>query len=292
MNAQKDVDKESLELDRLSEAWGDEQRKPTCQPNPPQNEPSSVPTATGNAPDYTVKGEAQLGHPLARAVEIYHSIVQHQQAGLLDDTLGLIVRLSAWSQTLTVHTPQKKQQLQQLAASGVLANVITDLPSNLTFASDNKHEGATLSLIPNELLLRILRSLSDTTTIERFAAVCRKARVLSLNPLPWRRFFADGTVLSLLAVKIFHLSQAIFAHEGLPCGSLATRWISRSDIQLAFFSRSLSLQFPDAMLTLHSKPLGRWNKLEIISYEAVDAEGEAVLFALNYRPFWFSKVKS
>ena len=45
-------------------------------------------------------------------------------------------------------------------------------------------------------------------------------------------------------------------------------------------------------LTHHFKPLGRWNKLEIISYEAADAEGEAVLFALNYGPFWFSKVKS
>ena len=36
-----------------------------------------------------------------------------------------------------------------------------DFPSNLTFAS-NKHEGATLSLIPDELLLSILRSLDMT----------------------------------------------------------------------------------------------------------------------------------
>ena len=52
MNAQKDVDKESLELDRLSKAWGDEQRKPTRQHNPPQNKPSAVPTATDNGTQF------------------------------------------------------------------------------------------------------------------------------------------------------------------------------------------------------------------------------------------------
>ena len=45
-------------------------------------------------------------------------------------------------------------------------------------------------------------------------------------------------------------------------------------------------------LTLHFKPLGQWNKLEIISYEAADAEGEAVPFALNYGPFWFSRSRA
>ena len=47
-------------------------------------------------------------------------------------------------------------------------------------------------------------------------------------------------------------------------------------------------------LTLRSKPLGRWNKLDLVSYESVNIEdGEVVPLPLKHeRPFWFSKVKS
>lgn len=250
MNAQKDVDEESLELARFREAWREEvrQRKSTRQPNgpPPQNETSTLPTASGSgssnanqpavwfpshpipsglasacastAPDYTFKGDTQLGHPLARAVEIYRSAARHEQEGLLDDALRLyrqafrlepnvdrayfsetqrLQRLATTQPVTASRSHQKTASFEKREAnfsttraeshptSGVLAYLIADFPSNLTFASDNKHEGATLSLIPDELLLRILRSL-DTTTIERFANVCRKARVLTLDSLIWR----------------------------------------------------------------------------------------------------------
>jgi F-box protein 9 len=47
-------------------------------------------------------------------------------------------------------------------------------------------------------------------------------------------------------------------------------------------------------LTLRSRPLGRWNKLEFNVYESINLEdGEATALALkNERPFWFSKVRS
>ena len=47
-------------------------------------------------------------------------------------------------------------------------------------------------------------------------------------------------------------------------------------------------------LTLRSRPLGRWNKLEFDEYESINLEdGEATALGLkNERPFWFSKVRS
>lgn len=47
-------------------------------------------------------------------------------------------------------------------------------------------------------------------------------------------------------------------------------------------------------LTLRSRPLGRWNKLEFDKYESINLEdGEATALGLkNERPFWFSKVRS
>ncbi|KAF5387382.1 hypothetical protein D9757_005728 [Collybiopsis confluens] len=47
-------------------------------------------------------------------------------------------------------------------------------------------------------------------------------------------------------------------------------------------------------LTLLSRPLGRWNKMDIVSYDSVNLEtGDASPVALKHeRPFWFSKVRS
>jgi len=47
-------------------------------------------------------------------------------------------------------------------------------------------------------------------------------------------------------------------------------------------------------LTLRSRPLGRWNKLDFKGYESVDLEsGETTPLSLKHeRAFWFSKVRS
>ena len=48
------------------------------------------------------------------------------------------------------------------------------------------------------------------------------------------------------------------------------------------------------ILDLRSRPLGRWNRLDLRTYDSVHLEsGEATPLALkNERPFWFSKVRS
>lgn len=47
-------------------------------------------------------------------------------------------------------------------------------------------------------------------------------------------------------------------------------------------------------LTLRSRPLGRWNKLDFDAYDSVDLEsGETIPLSLKHeRAFWFSKVRS
>jgi F-box protein 9 len=47
-------------------------------------------------------------------------------------------------------------------------------------------------------------------------------------------------------------------------------------------------------LNLRSRPLGRWNKLELLAYESVAMEsGEVCDLSLkNERGFWFSRVRS
>jgi F-box protein 9 len=47
-------------------------------------------------------------------------------------------------------------------------------------------------------------------------------------------------------------------------------------------------------LVLRSRPLGRWNKLEMAAYDSIDLEtGNISSLGLKHeRPFWFSKVKS
>lgn len=58
---------------------------------------------------------------------------------------------------------------------------------------------------------------------------------------------------------------------------------------------SIDCRYTFAMsLNLISRPLGRWNKMEITGYDSVKVEtGDAEPITLkNERPFWFSKVKS
>ncbi|KAG7093675.1 hypothetical protein E1B28_007334 [Marasmius oreades] len=58
---------------------------------------------------------------------------------------------------------------------------------------------------------------------------------------------------------------------------------------------SLRLRYVFTMsLSLRSRPLGRWNKLDITSYDSIHLEtGDVHPVALKHeRPFWFSKVRS
>ena len=68
---------------------------------------------------------------------------------------------------------------------GGSATLLQGFPQILTFERENEEEGAPLQTLPEELLILILRML-DPTSIERFAAVCRRAFALSLDNTIWR----------------------------------------------------------------------------------------------------------
>ena len=81
----------------------------------------------------------------------------------------------------TVHHPDRH-------VSGVLARIVADFPDVLSFEPEDEKAPLFLQWLPDELLVHILRYLG-TMAIERFACVCRKARVITLDTAIWRLGF-------------------------------------------------------------------------------------------------------
>ncbi|KAG2157698.1 uncharacterized protein EDB93DRAFT_1238531 [Suillus bovinus] len=378
---------------------------------------AGAPTVTTHTASH---GQSHLSPNLAHAIEVYRKAVVHEQHSRLDEALQLYrqaFRLDANVdrayfieeqrtqerstakpashrkvpstvsvdgvtrdvQKLEVH---KNSKDKSFVTSGYLAQVLKSFPENPVFEPENEKEGLPINLIPDELLLQILRIL-DYTTIERFAAVSRKARVLSLDSAIWRdfvhlaykppqiaddepitniveryssdyrrayiehprlrldgvyiavchymragssenawvnvthlityhrylRFFPNGQVLSLLAneewqpqivipmlkpnlrMKGFYIGNWSLSGSTVYITNLVEKHLSHT---YATTDPQPNRYFFQMTLALHSRPLGRWNKLDFIGYDSVNVEdGEAVPLPLrNERSFWFSKVKS
>jgi len=113
------------------------------------------------------------------------------------------------------------------------------------------------------------------------------------------RFFQDGSVLSLLAndenpSQVVHQLKGSFIRSGLYTGTWhvsGSRVIVRDLVDL---SRTVTKYSFEMSLILRSKPLGRWNKLEMTQYRTkrIDTGDSESLPLKNQRPFWFSKVRS
>ncbi|OCH87518.1 hypothetical protein OBBRIDRAFT_837296 [Obba rivulosa] len=71
--------------------------------------------------------------------------------------------------------------------AGSLASLIKTWPHDISFEPEDERQPVPLRLLPEELLVHILRNL-DTSNIERFAMVNRKARVVSLDTSIWKDF--------------------------------------------------------------------------------------------------------
>lgn len=83
-----------------------------------------------------------------------------------------------------VHVPVARIRGEGLV-TGTLATLISSWPEELSFEAEDEQEGVPIRLLPNELLTMILRLL-DHSSIERFAQVNRKARVVTLDGSIWR----------------------------------------------------------------------------------------------------------
>jgi F-box protein 9 len=202
-------------------------------------------------------GQSHLSPTLARAVEVYHQAVFHEQQSQLDEALRLYRQafrldpnvdrayfkeheLSAASssaghkktsstatakaesvarggqpENLDAHEDNDKDKIH--VTSEFLAQVIKNFPEHLVFAPEDEKEGRPpINLIPDELLLRILRIL-DYTTVERFATVSRKARALSLDSAIWRygaRLLHVHYVINTCATEILSIWR-ISPHRSL-----------------------------------------------------------------------------
>jgi len=70
--------------------------------------------------------------------------------------------------------------------TGTLASIIQQfLTAPLTFEPEIENQPVLLNELPEELIVLILSKL-DPTSVERFARVSKKARVLSVDPGIWR----------------------------------------------------------------------------------------------------------
>ncbi|PCH44309.1 hypothetical protein WOLCODRAFT_104900 [Wolfiporia cocos MD-104 SS10] len=177
---------------------------------------TSVANSSGSTP-YSVA--------LTRAVEVYRRAVLAEQQSNLDEALGLyrtafrmdsnvdrayhkieaqFHSVPVQPQTLRKTDKHAVDEIAQAikaldlhssfvpagqnngaAITGTLANLLAEWPRSLSFAPEDEKEAVPLQKIPYELLLHVLRSL-DTTTLERFAKVSRKARVVTLDVSIWR----------------------------------------------------------------------------------------------------------
>lgn len=194
---------------------------PETEAKPPA--PWSVPEPPHHQALHPSHGQSPFSGSIARAVEIYRNAVHHEQESDLDEALRLYRQAFRLNPDVDRAYFREEQRLQQLgrstadvghkkttsasrgegiegkdshfprAAEGkesvhmnaILSKVLEAFPEVLTFEPEDDQEGAPINIIPEELFLYILRNL-DTTSLERFATVSRKARILSLDSSIWR----------------------------------------------------------------------------------------------------------
>ncbi|KAI0255908.1 hypothetical protein BJV78DRAFT_1174395 [Lactifluus subvellereus] len=114
------------------------------------------------------------------------------------------------------------------------------------------------------------------------------------------RFYPNGQVISLLANEehepqhVITVLRPTLRMKGFYIGTWKLSGLTVHISNLADPSDPNARYSFQMTLTLRSRPLGRWNRLEFNEYESIKLEdGEATPLALkNERPFWFSKVRS
>ncbi|ESK96528.1 hypothetical protein Moror_7036 [Moniliophthora roreri MCA 2997] len=72
-----------------------------------------------------------------------------------------------------------------------LASLLSEFPQQLVFEPEDEKEPVLLNMLPDEMIVSIIKRM-DPSSIERFAAVNRKARLISLDATIWREL-VDAT---------------------------------------------------------------------------------------------------
>ncbi|KAF9466103.1 hypothetical protein BDZ94DRAFT_1158574 [Collybia nuda] len=169
-------------------------------------------------------GSAPLPPALGTALNIYRRAVNHEQRSELDDALLLyrqafrmdphvdrayhrgemlasVIAAQKHGEDLEVtRTLEEKLEYGLIlrptdtsttvgVVTGILANLVKNFFGTLSFEPEIEGEPVYLGKLPDELLVVVLRNL-DPTSVERFATINRKARVLALDSAIWRHMVA------------------------------------------------------------------------------------------------------
>ncbi|KAF8906271.1 hypothetical protein CPB84DRAFT_1844520 [Gymnopilus junonius] len=121
-----------------------------------------------------------------RREEMLKSILREQRALQVTKPSEEVEDLAASFQSSVAIKPSSGQGVPSMV-TGTLASLIQGfIEMELKFEPEDENEPVLLNLLPEELLVVILGNL-DPTSIERFAAVSKKARIVTLDPGIWRK---------------------------------------------------------------------------------------------------------
>ncbi|CAE6479166.1 unnamed protein product [Rhizoctonia solani] len=189
------------ELDRFREQWRQEIKERTTG----DHSSSTQQPSSSNAPSSPPRP-----HTRQSPIDIYAEAVEREQRGELDQALDLYRRAFRLDpnvdrayqhrsttdafQALTLapvnpspSQPPKPEPIHVAATSThSIRTLISAFPpaSELAFSPEDEHQPVLIARVPDELLLHVLKML-DVPSIERFALVCRRARVLTVDPDLW-----------------------------------------------------------------------------------------------------------
>lgn len=227
---------ETDELRRFRENWRRELEEKKRQDSLPH--PAAAQASTSdNSSEANSLHQPGLFHTRNGALEVYGRAVNHEQAGELDDALRLYRQaFRADSNVDRLYHLREQRAARNLEAvvlaastveegveskamdlvnaqsnsvvpthhperqvSGLLASILADFPIPLSFEPEDERAPLSLQRLPDELLVHMLRYLG-VVTVERFALVSKKARVITLDPTIWRSDFLLPSSLMCSAV--------------------------------------------------------------------------------------------
>ncbi|KAL1666433.1 hypothetical protein GGF50DRAFT_50651 [Schizophyllum commune] len=189
-----------------------------CLPSTSTGAPDPAPRIRGKVPTVhpTSTSTVHLNPKLTTALDVHRRAVECEQRGALDDALTLyrqafrmesnidrlyqreemILSMLEPPPALPSADKALAEQLQkglglqpavqvQGVVTGTLASVIAEFPHDVSFQPEDETQGVPLNMLPDEILVHILLMV-DVTTLERFATVSRKTRLLTLDSGIWR----------------------------------------------------------------------------------------------------------
>ncbi|KAH9913927.1 uncharacterized protein B0H18DRAFT_1047136 [Fomitopsis serialis] len=289
---------------------------------------------------------APVGPKLQRAVEVYRRAALCEQQSNLDEALELYriafrmdpnIEAQFYAKTTVPSAEQPAQATSSakrdpvdevthgLKASDIhtavvpakeggdavpqdsLASIMAEWPHDLQFLPEDEQQSVEIQKLPVEVLLVVLRKL-NTTTLERFALVSRKARVLTLDMSIWREFveaiYKPPQLRDMEELDTVYIEHPRVRLDGVYIAICHYTYVHvlspnrAGSFQVVLYDGGGIVNAGAADTTYDAGAAlaagGRWNRLNFLAYDSVNIEsGEVSPVPLKHdRGFHFSKVRS